>query len=314
MEQCLYCYEPLENGETDFHTKCSKKIFGGNTAPLLEYENSEIAMLALQVISSHITVTGAQPKLSLSIEEKTKVSAPKKFTIVGMWGNYILKPPTAHYPELPEVEDLTMHLADIAKINTVPHSLIRMKSGELAYITKRIDRTNSTLVHMEDMCQITDRLSEQKYQGSYEQIAKAIRLHSANPGLDIVNFFEMVVFSFLTGNADMHLKNFSLIQSENNKFVLSPAYDMVATQLVPPSDTEDLALTLNGKKKKIKKSDFTAAFNGANLEVKQQENIFLKFEKAKDKWFQFIQKSFLSKTQKDAYIKLINSRFHRLSE
>lgn len=313
MEQCLYCYKHLENGETDFHSKCSKKIFGSNSAPLLEYENSEIEKLALQVVSSHITVTGAQPKLSLSIEDKTKVSAHKKFTIVGMWGNYILKPPTTHYPELPEVEDLTMHLAAIAKIDTVPHSLIKMKSGELAYITKRIDRNNNALVHMEDMCQITDRLSEQKYQGSYEQIAKAIRLHSANPGLDIVNFFEMVVFSFLTGNADMHLKNFSLIQSENNKFVLSPAYDMVATQLVLPSDNEDLALTLNGKKKKIKKSDFTAAFNGANLEVKQQENIFLKFEKAKDKWFQFIQKSFLSKAQKEAYVQLINLRFQRLA-
>jgi serine/threonine-protein kinase HipA len=313
MGQCLYCYEVLENGETDFHTKCSKKLFGTNTAPILEYENSEIEKLALQVVSSHITVTGAQPKLSLSIEEKTKVSAPKKFTIVGMWGNYILKPPTAHYPELPEVEDLTMHLARIAKISTVPHSLIRMKSGELAYITKRIDRSNSGLVHMEDMCQITDRLSEQKYQGSYEQIAKAIKLHSSNPGLDIVNFFEMVVFSFLTGNADMHLKNFSLIQVERNSFVLSPAYDMVATQLVLPSDTEDLALNLNGKKKKIKKSDFIAAFNGANLEIKQQQNIFLKFEKAKDKWLAFIQKSFLSPTLKKAYIELINLRFERLT-
>src|SRR5690606_38986653 len=141
---------------------------------------------------------------------------------------YILKPPTPHYQQLPEVEDLTMHLAALAKIKTVPHSLIRLQSGKLAYITKRIDRTKKGKLHMEDMCQLTERLTEHKYQGSYEQIAKAILKYSALPGLDLVNFFELVVFSFLTCNADMHLKNFSLIQQPGMGMVFSPAYDLVA--------------------------------------------------------------------------------------
>lgn len=174
-----------------------------------------------------------------------------------------------------------MHLAEMAKISTVPHSLIRLQSGSLAYITKRIDRVKKKKWAMEDMCQLTERLTEDKYHGSYEQIAKAILKYSANPGLDVVNFFEQVLFSFLTGNADMHLKNFSLITHPEAGPVLSPAYDMVATVLVNPADDEDMALTLNGKKKKLKRSDFTAAFTTSKLDPKQQENIFKKWKKPK---------------------------------
>lgn len=166
---------------------------------------------------------------------------------------------------------------------------------------------------MEDMCQLTERLSGDKYQGSYEQIAKAIQRYSVNPGLDVVNFFEIVLFSFLTGNADMHLKNFSLIHQPDIGPVLSPAYDLVATVLVNPADDEDLALTLNGKKRKIKRSDFISAFNSLKLEGKKQENIFKKMEKAKDKWMDFIELSFLSAEFKDAYRSLITARFKRLS-
>ncbi len=109
---------------------------------------------------------------------------------------------------MPEVEDLTMHLAKIARIKTVPHTLIRLQSGDLAYLTKRIDRVKKAKLHMEDMCQLTERLTEDKYHGSYEQIGKAIQKYSATPGLDLIILFEVVLFSFLTGNADMHLKNF----------------------------------------------------------------------------------------------------------
>ena len=143
-----------------------------------------------------------------------------------------MKPPTKQYRSLPELEDLTMHLAEISGIEVVPHSLIRLSSGKLSYITRRIDRRNEIKIHMEDMCQLTEKLTEQKYIGSYEQIAKAIAEYSANPGLDITNFFEQVLFSFLTGNSDMHLKIFSLIDSPEMGYVLSPAYDMIASSLV----------------------------------------------------------------------------------
>ena len=312
INKCLYCYQPLLESEKDFNTKCSKKFFGQAIAPELPYSEDKMEELAEQVIKSQTAVTGVQPKLSLHLASADKPNLPKRFTIVGMWGGYILKPPSPHYPHLPEVEDLTMHLASIAKIKVVPHSLIRLQSGNLAYITKRIDRVKKEKLHMEDMCQLTERMSEDKYQGSYEQIAKAIQKYSATPGLDVVNFFELVLFSFVTGNADMHLKNFSLIHLPLIGSVFSPAYDLVATALVNLADEEDMALTLNGKKKKIKKSDFIAAFNTVKLDAKQQENIFKKIVNAKSKWFDFIDSSFLNEDYKTAYKLLIDDRMIRL--
>jgi len=289
---CLYCYKPLDQDQTDFHPGCSKKIFETSVAPLLPFTEEQIGDLALQMVRSQITVTGVQPKLSLSIAKGENKNEIKRFTIVGLWGGYILKPPTLQYPHLPEVEDLSMHLARIARISTVPHSLIRMKSGSLAYITKRIDRTKNGKILMEDMCQLTERLTENKYHGSYEQIAKAILKYSVNPGLDVVNLFEQLLFSFLTGNADMHLKNFSLINLPGMGYSLAPAYDLVATALINPGDREDLALTLNGKKQRIKRNDFIAAFNTLKLDVKQQDNLFAKFDLVIPKWFDFIDISF----------------------
>lgn len=306
--RCLYCYKPLTADEHDFHAACSKQLFGTPVPPLLSFEEKQLNELAEKIIKNHTAVTGVQPKLSLHLVDSEDKNAPKRFTIVGLWGGYILKPSTPNYPELPEVEDLTMHLATVAKIKVVPHSLIRLQSGNLAYITKRIDRIKKKKIHMEDLCQLTDRLTEDKYHGSYEQIAKAIQKYSVNPGLDVVNFFELVLFSFLTGNADMHLKNFSLIRQDNMGMVLSPAYDLVATKLVNPADEEELALTLNGKKKKIKKSDFIDAFNTLKLDGKQQANLFNKMIKAEPAWLQLIDASFMSEEFKAQYRRLIRER------
>ena len=312
MKQCLFCYQPLRGNEIDFHPSCSRKIFDQPISPELPYTEAQMAELALKVVQTMVTVTGVQAKLSLHLESPEGKRAPKRFTIVGLWGGYILKPPTAHYKQLPEVEDLTMHLAQIAKIAVVPHCLIRLQNGSLAYITKRIDRHKKNKLHMEDMCQLTERLTEDKYHGSYEQIAKAIVKYSSNPGLDVVNFFEQVLFSFLTGNADMHLKNFSLILKPGVGNVLAPAYDLVATALVNPADKEDLALTLNGKKKKITRNDFIAAFRTLNLDPKQQENIFRKMVSAKAGWMDFIGISFLSDDFKERLMTIIEQRFKRI--
>jgi serine/threonine-protein kinase HipA len=312
IKRCLYCYQLLVENETDFHSSCSKKIFGVTIPPVLPYSEKNMEELAAQVIQSQAVVTGVQPKLSLHLASVGQSNLAKRFTIVGMWGGYILKPASPHYPELPEVEDLTMHLASIAKIKVVPHSLIRLNSGNLAYITKRIDRKEKEKLHMEDMCQLTERLTEDKYLGSHEQVAKTILRYSANPGLDMVNFFELVLFSFLTGNADMHLKNFSLIHQTSIGPIFSPAYDLVATVLVNPADDEDLALTLNGRKKKINRNDFISAFTTLGLDEKQQENIFKKMEKAKKSWIEFIDISFLSKELKTVYKNLLQHRFERL--
>lgn len=312
-KRCLYCYQYLNESETDFHSRCSKKIFGVSVPPILPYSEANMNELAAQVIQSQATITGVQPKLSLHLASAEQPNLAKRFTIVGMWGGFILKPPSLHYPHLPEVEDLTMHLAALAKIKVVPHSLIRLSTGNLAYITRRIDRVKKEKLHMEDMCQLTDRLTEDKYRGSHEQVAKAILKYSANPVLDVVNFFELVLFSFLTGNADMHLKNFSLIYQPETGPIFSPAYDLVATTLVNPADDEDLALNLNGKKKKINRNDFTAAFTTLGLDAKQQENIFNKMEKAKPKWLECIETSFLNDKMKMAYQSLLTDRFARLT-
>ena len=313
MKRCLYCYELLSKNEIDFHPSCCKKIFGQTTPPGLPYTENQMEELALQVVKSQTTLTGVQAKLSLELTPSEKGEG-KRFTIVGLWGDYILKPPTKNFKQLPEVEDLTMHLGAIAKIKMVPHSLIRLQSGNLAYITKRIDRIKGQKLLMEDMCQLTERMTENKYHGSYEQIAKVLLKHSSNPGLDVVNFFEQVVFSFLTGNADMHLKNFSIIKTQEQGYILSPAYDMVATAIVNPADDEDLALTLNAKKKKISRKDFTIVFNSFKLDKKQQENIFNKMEQAKEKWMHCIDSSFMSEDYKISYKELIKNRFERIAK
>ncbi len=287
-------------------------MFGQPIPPILPYTEEQMGELALQVVQSQETVTGVQSKLSLHLQAPDGQRGPKRFTIVGLWGGYILKPQTGHYPQLPEVEDLTMHLAGLAKIEVVPHSLVHLQSGGLAYITKRIDREKTQKLHMEDMCQLTERLTEDKYHGSYEQVAKAILKYSRNPGLDVVNFFEQVLFSFLTGNTDMHLKNFSLLKKPGLRYTLSPAYDMVSTALVNPADDEDMALTLNAKKKKISRKDFLAAFNVSKLDQKQQDNIFRKMEDAKGAWMDFIGFSFLSDNFKERLMNIIDQRFSRI--
>ena len=314
MGRCLYCYNDLGEETYEFHPSCSRKIFGTPIPPDLPYSDDDMLQLAEKIIKSQSTVTGVQPKLSLHIEKLSKKNEPQRFTIVGLWGGYILKPPTKQYKFLPELEDLTMHLAEISGIQVVPHSLIRLSSGNLSYITKRIDRSNDRKIHMEDMCQLTERLTEQKYQGSHEQIAKAIFKYSANPGLDATNFFEQVLFSFLTGNADMHLKNFSLIDNSDMGYILSPAYDMVASALVVVGDTEELALTLNGKKKEIKKKDFVEAMARFHIDNKAIENIFNRFETRLNDWHRFIDKSFLNDEMKTDYHDLIVKRAGQIFE
>jgi serine/threonine-protein kinase HipA len=302
----------LENAEQDFHASCSKKIFGQPNPPAIRYSEADLESLAREIIQSQTTVTGVQAKLSLHITGNSNDQEGRRFTVVGLWGGYILKPPTENYPQLPEVEDVTMHLAEQAKIKTVPHSLVRLASGNLAYITKRVDRIKKEKLAMEDMCQLTERLTEDKYLGSYEQIAKTIQKYSATPGLDVINFFELVLFSFLTGNADMHLKNFSLLEQPGLGMVLSPAYDLINTSLANPADDEELALTLNGKKKKIKKQDFVAAMKSLKMEEQQQQNIFDKMRKSQPKWLEQIEVSFLSKEFKEQYVQLLLERFNRI--
>ena len=303
---CLYCYKPLADGEVDYHKSCARKIFESTTVPVLPYTRANIKELAREIVSASTTVTGVQAKLSLDIT-RGHAGEPQRFTIVGLWGRFILKPQTDRFANLPENEDLTMHLAEAAGIKTVPHSLIRFADGELCYITHRVDRTkNGDKIAMEDMCQLSERLTEDKYKGSYERIAKLIKQYSAAPLLDVVNFWEVVVFSWLTGNADMHLKNFSLYRPADN-YMLTPAYDLLSTSIVMPEDDEELALTLNGKKKKIKRADFEKAMLDSGMDEKAIEKLFKKFAKTLPKWYALIEESFLPKDMMTAFREKLNT-------
>ena len=312
MCKCLYCYSTLEKGEKDFHAKCVKKFFGTEKVPSLDYSCEELEELAVQVIKDQTSLTGVQPKLSLHLN---KHEGSQRLTIVGLWGGFICKPQTIQFDQMPETEDLTMHLAELAKIEVVPHTLMRMADNSLCYLTKRIDRSNSgEKVAMEDMCQLTERPTEHKYKSSYERIAKAIMLYSSMPKMDVTNFFEVILFSWITGNNDMHLKNFSLFEPCDGNIRLTPAYDMLNAVILNPKDDEELALTLNGKKKRLKRQDFITSGLTMGVEQKTIERLISKYVKLLPEMKKLIGNSFLNEDLKDKYAELITERINRITK
>ena len=267
MSKCLYCYQELDEGQVDFHPSCARKFFGNDTPPILPYTRDNMTELAKQVIRTSTSVTGVQAKMSLDVNRGSK-NEPARFTIVGLWGKYIFKPQSAKYSNLPELEDLTMKMAEIAHIRTARHTLIRLADGELGYLTLRMDRgRKGEKISMLDMCQLTNRLTEHKYYGTYQQLAETIKKYSSAPMLDVQRFWEIVLFSWMTGNSDMHCKNFSLIDSGNGEYVLSPAYDLLAVLLADPQDPEEMAMSfsLGGKKNGFNRNTFMSAFTQSGI-------------------------------------------------
>lgn len=310
-KNCLYCYHALDEPTTgDFHEACSMKFFGTKTPPTLNYSLDQMKDLAKDVVERSVTIPGVQPKLSLTIvSEALATRREKRLTVVGaLGGNFILKPPSQNYPEMPQNEHATMRIAEEAfGIRTVPSSLIRLQSGELAYITRRIDRTNEgEKIHMLDMFQILEAFD--KYKSSMERVGKAINAYSSNPLLDQTYYFELSIFSYLTGNNDMHLKNFSMINRKND-WVLSPAYDLLNVNIANPDDDEELALTLACKKKKIKPEHFIQFGLGLGLNEKQIRNSYKRFLSKKDIAFARLDSSFLSADYKKAYKAVMESRY-----
>jgi len=312
MNKCLYCYKSLVDSDQDFHEACSLHFFGSKQAPVFEHTLEQMAVLAKDVVERSIAVPGVQPKLSVSIITSTLEDGSKgRLTVVGALGGlYIFKPPTEHYPEMPQNEHLTMRMAEAYGINTVLSSLIRLKSGELSYITKRIDRTNTgEKIHMLDFFQITEAVD--KYKSSMEKVGKALEEHSSNTLLDTLYFIELTIFCYLTGNNDMHLKNFSMINS-GASWSLAPAYDLLNVAIVNPDDTEELALTLEGKKKKLKWEHFERLGKKLGLNDKQLNGIAKRFVKNKPIALEWINNSFLSATYKEKYIVLLEERYTML--
>lgn len=308
--KCLYCYDDLER-EKDFHESCSLDFFGTKEPPKLEYSLEQMSGLAKNIVERSVSVPGVQPKLSMSLINEVQGAGNFRLTVVGaLGGNYIFKPPSLDYPEMPQNEHVTMRIAESFGIRTVPSSLIRLQSGELSYITKRIDRTeDGQKIHMLDMFQITEAYD--KYKSSMEKVGKALGTYSDNTVLDKIFFFELTLFSFLTGNNDMHLKNFSMIKSASG-WLLAPAYDLLNVSIVNPNDKEELALTLEGKKSKLQRVHFENLGKGLKLTDKQILGVFNRFYKKKKDAVKWINSSFLSQTMKEKYIDVIQNRYERI--
>ena len=314
MSKCLFCYRELEEGQVDFHPNCARKFFGSQTAPILPYTRDNMSELARQVIRTSVSVTGVQAKMSLDVDRGGK-NEPSKFTIVGLWGKYIFKPQSAKYPCLPELEDLTMKMAEVAHIRTARHTLIRLADGELGYLTLRMDRgQHGEKISMLDMCQLTNRLTEHKYYGTYLQLAETIKKYSSTPMLDVQRFWEVVLFSWITGNSDMHCKNFSLLDSGNGEYVLSPAYDLLAVLLANPQDTEEMAMTFSvgGDKNGFDRNTFMTAFIRSGIPSTVANKIIERMKSFLPKWEVLIDQSFLPDKMKSDYHLLLNKRIEVL--
>ena len=314
MSKCLFCYKELEEGQVDFHPSCAHKFFGSKTAPILPYTRDNMSELARQVIRTSASVTGVQAKMSLDVDRGGK-NEPSKFTIVGLWGKYIFKPQSAKYPCLPELEDLTMKMAEVAHIHTARHTLIRLADGELGYLTLRMDRgRHGEKISMLDMCQLTNRLTEHKYYGTYLQLAETIKKYSSAPMLDVQRFWEVVLFSWITGNSDMHCKNFSLIDSGNGEYVLSPAYDLLAVLLADPQDTEEMAMTFSvgGNKNGFDRHTFMTAFTQSGVPATVANKMIERMKSFLPQWDALIDQSFLPDKMKADYHLLLSKRIEVL--
>ncbi len=310
---CLCCGKPIKEGssaeqEYCWHLKCIKSFFGTKELPYIEITDDMIKALADESTNKGLTVPGVQKKISLHLSAE-KNEKPR-LTLINYPSGYILKPQADEYPSLPEAEYLAMQMAEIAGIKTVPHALVKLSGGKLAYITRRIDRADRQMLAMEDFCQLDGRLTEDKYKGSYERCAKIISGFSAQPGLDLTELFLRVVFSFAIGNSDMHLKNFSLTETSENSgsYILSKAYDMLPVNTVNPADKEQFALTLNGKKRNLRRSDFLKFADNCGIQPKVAEKLIYKVVNKKDVFVEECRNSYLPIELQEELIDLILTR------
>ena len=313
MSRCLYCYGELDENQIDYHPKCIRAFYGTKQAPVLPYRLSEMEILAKKAAELSIAVPGVQPKLSLGwIKTAMENGHQGRLTIMGaLDGNYILKPQNSDYSQMPENEHLSMKLAELFKLDIVPVNMIRLQSGELCFITKRIDRNpDGSKNHMIDFLQILELAD--KYKGTMETLGKTIGELSVNTLLDKLRFFESAVFNYIIGNNDMHLKNYSMFLSEMG-WVLSPFYELLNVKLLIPNDKEDVALMLGGKKENFNKGYFDRLAGVLNLNDKQINAVYKRLQKWLPKATELIDRSFLTDDHKNNYKELITVRAKQLT-
>ena len=308
---CLCCGKQLKDSEENgWHKACIKKFFGTTELPHIDIDEEGLQMLATETISKGYTVPGVQKKLSLHLLSEHK---QPRLTLVNCPSGYILKPQVAEFEHLPEAEQLVMCMADIAGIVTVPHALIR-SDGNFAYITKRVDRvfekSGVRMLAMEDFCQLDLRLTQAKYKGSYERCAKLIARYSCRRGLDMTELYMRLIFSFIVGNSDMHLKNFSLIETSEGSgaYLLSPAYDLLPVNVIMPEDKEQFALTMNGKKMNLRRKDFIEFADACGISPASAQKMLAKLVLQKEKFVTMSNESLLPGYLRERFASLIEER------
>lgn len=308
---CFCCGKPLRSvSVSGWHPSCIRRFFGTKVLPELELNDEVLSLLAEKNVSRGFTVPGVQKKLSLHLSQEKEI----RLTLVDYPSGFILKPQVEEFRALPESEYLVMQMAKIGGLSVVPHALLTV-NGSFAYITKRIDRIiipshAPQQLAMEDFCQLSLRLTQDKYKGSYEQCVRVIRQYSGQPGLDISELFLRLVFCFLTGNSDMHLKNFSLIETapESGSFLLSPAYDLLPVNIIMPEDSEEFALQLSGKKRLLSQKHFISFAEYAGIPHHAALSMIRQMLRKIPTWEKMCQESLLPPDLKTALSDLMLSR------
>ncbi len=307
MNKCPITYLPC--GNQSYSAQGLKLLSSGLTElKPLPYSARELREEAFHR-SRKMSIQGVQPKLSAVFNRKEG-----KFDLVDKNGRYILKPQHSVYPQMPENEDLTMRLAKTIGLETPLHGMVWAKDGSLTYFIKRFDRKGmKDKIPMEDFAQLAGLSRDNKYNYSMEKVVRLIDEYCTFPMVEKIKLFKLVLFCFLTGNEDMHLKNFSII-NRNQKYELSPCYDLLNTSIELKDPSEEIALPLKGKKKNLTRSLLIDYFGKERCELNDKvitgvlDDIF----KAGADWMHEITNSFLSLEMKEKYIHLLESRFSRL--
>jgi serine/threonine-protein kinase HipA len=298
---CDICGKACE-GRNPYHPACLRRLFGTPMLPIVALSHGEVLAKA-QEMAGRMSISGVQPKLSMSRQ------GARLIPVTG-GGQFILKPQTERFPLLPQNENLCMIIAGRMEIDVPSHGLFDLSDGSPAYVVRRFDRTrDGQKRRCEDFLQILGE--DDKYAGSLERIGKKIRELSSVPGLDAQLFFERVLLNFLLGKGDAHLKNFSLLETEDGGLRLSPAYDIVCSKAVIPKEA-DCALTLNGKSDKITRRDFEKLGEALRIPPKVVTAICERFGRGCPVMLEEISHSRLSADLQEKMRRVIEERRQRL--
>ena len=312
-DRCLVCMLALKKDEPLYHKKCAVELFGFANPPALDIALSDLEKLAVEQVNQRLTLTGVQRKLSLSAQVDHNKTG--RLTVMGLSGGFILKPPTEEYPEMPEIEHISMKLAQLHGLRMARCGLVHMASGERAYITRRFDRRSGEKIQMEDFCQLAEKPTAKKYSGSSESLGKVIDRFSGQAPDDRLTLFQTLLFSFWIGNSDMHLKNFSLWRDpESQSIRMSPGYDFLSTRLLidKSDDQEELALPINGKKNKLTWEDFQALGESLKIPNKVRQNVRQRMLDLENESLAMIERSFLEAKTRLKLSKIIKQHSSRL--